>query len=75
MATHSSILAWRINPMDSAAWQAAIHRVPKSRTRPKQLNTGTQTAMGLRHFFGFLRFLQPEVLQNTSGPLAGYAWD
>ena len=24
MATHSSILAWRI-PMDKGAWQAAIH--------------------------------------------------
>ena len=31
MATHSSILAWRI-PMDRGAWQAAVHRVPKSRT-------------------------------------------
>ena len=31
MATHSSILAWRI-PMDRGAWQAAVHRVTKSRT-------------------------------------------
>ena len=31
MATHSSILAWRI-PMDSRAWQAAVHKVPKSQT-------------------------------------------
>ena len=31
MATHSSILAWRI-PMDRGAWQAAIHRVAKSQT-------------------------------------------
>ena len=30
MATHSSILAWRI-PMDRA-WQAAVHGVAKSRT-------------------------------------------
>ena len=29
MATHSSILAWRI-PMDRGAWQAAVHRVAKS---------------------------------------------
>ena len=28
MATHSSILAWRI-PMDRGAWQAEIHRVTK----------------------------------------------
>ena len=32
MATHSSILAWRI-PMDRGAWQATIHGVPQSRTR------------------------------------------
>ena len=30
MATHSSILAWRI-PMDRGVWQATIHRVAKSR--------------------------------------------
>ena len=28
MATHSSILAWRI-PMDQGAWQAALHGVAK----------------------------------------------
>ena len=32
MATHSSILAWRI-PMDKGAWQATVHRVAKSQTR------------------------------------------
>ena len=31
MATHSSILAWRI-PMDRGAWQATAHRVTKSQT-------------------------------------------
>ena len=31
MATHPSILAWRI-PMDRGAWQAAIHGVTKSQT-------------------------------------------
>ena len=29
MATHSSILAWRI-PMDRGAWQATVHGVAKS---------------------------------------------
>ena len=28
MATHSSILAWRI-PMDRGAWWATVHGVPK----------------------------------------------
>ena len=32
MATHSSILAWRI-PMDRGAWQATVHGVAKSQAR------------------------------------------
>ena len=31
MATHSSILAWRI-PMDTGAWWATVHGATKSRT-------------------------------------------
>ena len=31
MATHSSILAWRI-PMDRGAWRATVHGVTKSLT-------------------------------------------
>ena len=31
IATHSSILAWRI-PMDRGAWQAPVHRVTKGQT-------------------------------------------
>ena len=37
MATHSSILAWRI-PLDRGAWWATVHRVAKSHTRLKQLS-------------------------------------
>ena len=32
MATHSSILAWRI-PMDRGSWRAIVHGVAKSQTR------------------------------------------
>ena len=32
MATHSSILAWRI-PTDRGAWQAPVHGAAKSQTR------------------------------------------
>ena len=39
MATHSSILAWRI-PMDRGAWQATVHGVAKSQT---QLSDFTHT--------------------------------
>ena len=38
MATHSSILAWRI-PMEKGDWRATVHRVAKSQTWLKQLNT------------------------------------
>jgi len=31
MATHTSILAWRIS-MDSGAWQATVHAVTKTQT-------------------------------------------
>ena len=40
MATHSSILAWRI-PMDSGTWRATVHGVAKSQTRLKRLSTST----------------------------------
>ena len=32
MATHSSVLAWRI-PMDRGAWWATVHGVANSQTR------------------------------------------
>ena len=32
MATHSSILVWRI-PMDGGAWWATVHGVTKSQTQ------------------------------------------
>ena len=40
MATHSSILAWRI-PMDTEAWRATVHTIAKSRTQLKRLSTST----------------------------------
>ena len=44
MATHSSILAWKI-PMDRGAWWAAVHRVAKSQT--EQLSTHAYPGVGL----------------------------
>ena len=40
MATHSSILAWRI-PMDRGAWKDTVNRVAKSQTQVKPLSTLT----------------------------------
>ena len=38
MATHSSILAWTINPRDGGAWWAAVYGVARSRARLKRLS-------------------------------------
>ena len=37
MATHSSILAWKIHPMDRGAWWATVHGVALSQTRLSNL--------------------------------------
>ena len=52
MATHSSILAWRI-PMDREGWRAIVCRVTKNRTRLKQLSTHTRTR---RPYFWRVKF-------------------
>ena len=40
MATHSSVLAWRIPGM-GGAWWAAVYGVTQSRTRLKRLSSGS----------------------------------
>ena len=50
MATHSSVLAWRI-PGDGGAWWAAIYGVAQSRTQLKRLSSissSWDTALGNR---------------------------
>ena len=39
MATHSSIRAWRLHPLDRGAWQTAVHRVAKVWDMTEQLST------------------------------------
>ena len=51
MATHSSILAWRV-PTDRGAWWAAVCGVTKSPTRLEQLSTAQHGGLpggGVRH--------------------------
>ena len=42
MATHSSVLAWRI-PVDRGAWRATVHWVAKCWTPLKRLSTHTDS--------------------------------
>ena len=51
MATHSSILAWRITK-DRGAWRAIVHRVVKSQTRLKRFS---KHAYNYLHSFGVCR--------------------
>ena len=50
LATHSSILVWRI-PTDRGAWWATVHGVAKSRTRPSdQAHTVTSRLMSVKKY-------------------------
>ena len=42
MATHSSILAWRIS-MERGAWWAAVYGAAQSRTRLKRLSSSSSS--------------------------------
>ena len=42
MATHSSVLAWRI-PWTEESWWAAIYGVAQSQTRLKQLSSSSSS--------------------------------
>ena len=55
MATHPSILAWRI-PMDRGAWWATVHGVTKSRTRLQRLSMHTCTFIISVHFLTTHRY-------------------
>ena len=45
MATHSSVLAWRIPEM-GGAWWAALYGIAQSRTRLKQVSSSSSTLRG-----------------------------
>ena len=52
MATHSSVLAWRIpgtGDRDGAALWAAVYGVAQSQTQLKQLSSGSMPAKGGEH--------------------------
>ena len=49
MATHSSILAWRI-PMDRGAWWVAVHGVTESQKRLTRLTMWMRLTMKIANF-------------------------
>ena len=70
MATHSSILAWRI-PMDRGAWRATAHRVTKNQTWLKEFKTHACTCTGSGHAgFGSYSTRAPECWLSNCGPRA-----
>ena len=44
MATHSSVLAWRIPGRDGGAWWAAVYEVTQSQTRLKRLSSSSSSS-------------------------------
>ena len=52
MATHSSVLAWRI-PRDGGASWAAVYGVAQSRTRPKRLSSSSSVLSSPITFLSF----------------------
>ena len=59
MATHSSVLAWRI-PGDGGAWWAAVYGVAQSRTQLKRLSSSSRLVItflprGKRLFISWLQ--------------------
>ena len=57
MATHSSVLAWRIPGMGEP-WWAAVYGVTQSRTRLKQLSSSSR-AGPIYHSLGSIKILIP----------------
>ena len=56
MATHSSILAWRIlRSLDRGAWWAAVYGVAQSRTRLMRLSSSSSLSKGLSILLIFLK--------------------
>ena len=51
MATHSSVLAWRISGM-GGAWWAAVYGVAQSWTRLKQLSSSSSSNVSILFMYG-----------------------
>ena len=64
MATHSSVLAWRI-PGTGTAWWAAVYGVAQSRTRLTRLSSSSDA----EHLFMYLAICMSPLENVYSNPL------
>ena len=70
MATHSSVLAWRISGTGGARW-AAVYGIAQSRTRLKQLSSSTKLNIAL-HSVGREKISQGGMV-SLSHPMASHS--
>ena len=73
MATHSSILAWRI-PWTEEPWRAAVYGVAKSRTRLKQPSMHTRILFQILFHYGFKQDSEYNSLCYTVGLLISFMY-
>ena len=68
MATHSSVLAWRIPGTGEPGGRAAIYGVAQSRTRLKRLSSSSSSRHKVKcyHFISGDGHLPPEVMREGS---------
>ena len=79
MATHSSILAWRIS-MDRGAWWAIVHRVAKSQTRLSDFHSlthswSTERIWPVHWPDSALTKTKRKILMDIQSQLKCYLWE
>ena len=67
MATHSSILAWKI-PRTEGAWQATIHEVSKSQTQLSDFTRRQQKSLNCVWLFATSWTIQSRILELVAFP-------
>ena len=71
MATHSSVLAWRI-PGTGGAWWAAVYGVTQSRTRLKRFSSSSSSSLAVGASLITQLVKNPPAMQETSVQFLGW---
>ena len=69
MATHSSVLAWRVP--GTGAWWAAIYGVAQSRTRLKRLSSSSSRVVKEEDSKGYIEWRWGVEIEGPGGELEG----